>query len=74
MDSEYIVPKLLELSKLMYSPTGEPFAKYSKQRDLYIFGCIRPFGEVVKNVVHKSVAIYLVGITETKKQNDNRKK
>lgn len=72
MDSEYIVPKLLELCKVMYN--DEPFAKYSKQRNLYIFGCIRPFGEVVKNVVHKSVAIYLVGITETKKQNGNSNK
>lgn len=74
MDSEYIVPKLLSLSKLMYSPNGEPFAKYSKQRDLYIFGCIHPFGEVVRNVVHKSVAIYLVCHTETKKQSSNHDK
>ena len=59
MDSDYIVPKLLELSKVMYN-VGEPFAKYSKQRGVYIFGVIRPFGEVIKNVVHKSVAIYLV--------------
>lgn len=59
MDETYIVPKLLELSKVMYGKDVESFAKYSKQRGLYIFGCIRPFGEVVKNVVHKSVAIYL---------------
>lgn len=58
MDEEYIVPKLLDLAKVMY--IGECFAKYSKQRDLYIFGYVNPFGEVTKNIVTKAVAIYII--------------
>lgn len=57
MNETYIVPKLLELAKVMYG--GEAFANYSKRRDLYIFGSMYPFGKVIKNVVHRSVAIYL---------------
>jgi len=59
MDEKYIVPKLLELAKVMYSES-EAFAKYSERREVYIFGTIHPFGKVVKNVLHKSVAIYLI--------------
>lgn len=70
MDEEYIVPKLLELCKLMYG--NEPFAKYSKRRDLYIFGCIHPFGVVVKNVVHRSVAIYLAVGELPKRRKDGK--
>lgn len=58
MDENYIVPKLLKLCEVMYS--GEAFAKYSKQRELYIFGSISSFGKVTKNVVTKSIAIYII--------------
>ena len=57
MDSTYLVPKLLVLAKLMYG--NEPFAKYSERRGVYIFGSMLPFGNVIKNIVHPSVAIYL---------------
>jgi hypothetical protein len=59
MDSDYIVSHLNKLAKCMYS-TGEPFAKYSEKREVYIFGVIKPFGKVIKNIVDKSVAIYLI--------------
>ena len=58
MDSDYIVSHLEKLATVMYS--GEVFAKYSQKRELYIFGVIKPFGKVVKNMVDKSVAIYLI--------------
>lgn len=58
MDEDYIIAHLLKLCELMY--IGEPFAKYSKHKNLYIFGSFKPFGKVVKNTVDKSVAIYLI--------------
>ena len=58
MDNDYIVNKLFRLAKIMYSES-EPFAKYNEKRNVFIFGCIRPFGEVVKNTVHRSIAVYL---------------
>ena len=59
MDEKYIVPHLKKLCDVMYRD-GETFAKYSERRKKYIFGCIRPFGEVTKNIVDKSIAIFLI--------------
>ena len=56
MDAEYILPKLEELCALWYY--GDPFAKYSERRGLYVFGSIDG-NVVIKNVVTKAVAIYL---------------
>lgn len=70
MDAEYIVPKLLSLCKVMYE--GEPFAKFNEKRNVYIFGCIRPFGIVVKNIVHPSVAIYLAVQNLPKRRRNER--
>lgn len=59
MDSDYVIQHLFALCKVMYT-NGEPFAKFSKERDLYIFGAIYPFGKTIKSVVHKSIAIYII--------------
>lgn len=67
MDNDYIIEHLHGFCTVMYGRDVEIFAKYSRQRKLFIFGCIHPFGQIIKNVVDKSVAIYLiVGISGIK--------
>ncbi len=63
MNAEYILPKLKTLSSLLYG--GEAFAKYSEQRDKYIFGSITEKG-TFKNVVTEAIAIYLTCLTNKK--------
>jgi len=58
MDNDYIVKHLQTLAGLMF--TGEPFAKYNKRRDCFIFGGIKEDGTFKKNIVTKNIAIYLV--------------
>lgn len=57
MDAKYICEHLLKLGPFWYH--GEPFAKYSERRGVYIFGSID--GDTVhKNIVTKACAIYLI--------------
>jgi hypothetical protein len=73
MDETYILEHLKTLASLMYSDS-EPFAKHSKRRGVFIFGCIRPFGGTIKNIVHRSVAIYLSIHTIQKDDTTNKNK
>lgn len=57
MDKEYVIPRLLQLSKLIYG--GEPFAKYVKKRNKYVFGSMVK-KNVFKNIITENVAIYLI--------------
>jgi len=57
MDSRYICNHLRKLIRVMYITTGKGFYAREIQPNHFEFGCVEP---PVKNVVHRSVAIYLI--------------
>lgn len=58
MDETYVCPKLKKLCSVMY--IGEPFAKYNKRRNKYVFGSIDG-ARLYKNTVEPGIAYFLIG-------------